>query len=312
MKKCPACAEDIQDEAKKCKHCGELIVVDDLQENKSTEETKEETPEEKINDKVTKKKMPVWMIITTIVFPLLALITLKKGYSPQARILSLGWLLLIVGGSILQTMTDPVAIEERRLASETRQQEKISTEKTAAQIAALPKGYDRGPSQQRFMAKLIAETKSSYTSDDNDAKKKRAWINASLKLCSSQAFNAFGKKTDWIGYVDTVRMDDDGTVRFEVDIDNSDNEAQDSKLDKRFHDYVMDLKASESFLDKGDMVKFSGFFKKGDMSENECIRGGLTRGPDLTSEGFEFKFTKIEKILRLEKDKPWYSKLKLF
>jgi len=40
MKKCPFCAEEIQDEAVKCKHCGEFLIDAELKRMKRNGDTK--------------------------------------------------------------------------------------------------------------------------------------------------------------------------------------------------------------------------------------------------------------------------------
>ena len=264
------------------------------------------------DDKTTGSKMTWYMGIGIFLFSPLALITLKKGYSTLSRVISLGYLIFFVG-IITISMTDPEQIEARRVKSEIRQiedEKRQKVEKKERQIedekrekeSAQPKGYGLGPPQQRFMTKLIDETKSQYTDDSNPAKKKRVWIKASKKLCSSEEFsdrhgNPFSQKVDWVGYVDQILGRDDGSVLFQVDIDKHGNEVQDGKLDDKLIDIVLDLKAP-GFFGKGEFVKFSGYFEKGDMKENECLKGGLDSNPELMNEGFNFKFTKIEKIVQ--------------
>ncbi len=66
---------------------------------------------------------------------------------------------------------------------------------------------------------------------------------------------------------------------------------------KHLENAVLDLNEG-GFFEKGDVVRFSSNFHRGDLSENECLDGGLDSNPELYHEGFDFKFTKIEKIVQ--------------
>jgi hypothetical protein len=138
--------------------------------------------------------------------------------------------------------------------------------------------FGLGSEQQQYMRKLINNTIASIPDDANPAREKQTWIDASKAICNSNEFNAFGLKTNWFGYVDDVYMTDDGEIKFDW-------------IDKRFYDVVLDLK-------EGDIVRFSGYFQKGDVSENECLAtiNFLNNNPELYDEAYDFTFTNIEKI----------------
>ncbi|MEI8096147.1 MAG: zinc ribbon domain-containing protein [Spirochaetales bacterium] len=55
MKKCPACAEEIQDEATKCKHCGEVL-------DKVLNETAASLIEDSSTDYGLKKPLSIWNV----------------------------------------------------------------------------------------------------------------------------------------------------------------------------------------------------------------------------------------------------------
>ena len=142
--------------------------------------------------------------------------------------------------------------------------------------------------QQKFMVDLIAKTIKKNNSAVNSASKTRAWIKASNALCESVTFDAFGLKKKWSGRVSTINMDDDGSVNIRIDIGNG-NSVQQYNIKNSLIDTVLDIPTKS-------MVQFSGYFVKGNMSENECLDGGLTASPDMLKEDFKFQFTEIESV----------------
>ena len=129
--------------------------------------------------------------------------------------------------------------------------------------------------------------------DANTVKNKRIWIDASKELCLTNEFHATGPKSEWLGHVSNVRMRDNGSLVLAVDTKNG-NKVRDLDVDKRLVSLVEDLKAGFLFT-KGESVRFSGKFSKGDTDENECLDAGLDSNPELDGETFSFTFTKIER-----------------
>ena len=67
-------------------------------------------------------------------------------------------------------------------------------------------------------------------------------------------------------------MEDDGDVFLEISIGNT-NSVRDFTLEESLIDTVLDMRI-------GSKVKFSGYFKKGNISEYECLRAGSLSSPD--------------------------------
>ena len=146
--------------------------------------------------------------------------------------------------------------------------------------------WTHGPETQLFMQKSIADTMALIPEDATDIQEKKIWIDASKKFCSSMKLSA----KDWLGEVDQVIMSDDGSVSLDVQIDSTDNEVQDSKISKKFEDMALALK-------KGDLVIFSGTFKKGKRDQNQCLETtDFDSKPEFSNQGLVFNFSALAEV----------------
>ena len=78
------------------------------------------------------------------------------------------------------------------------------------------------------------------------------------------------------------------------------NKIWDLNLPKYFETILLELK-------KDDLVRVSGTFSEGDISEGECLHPELDSNPELYDENFMFEFTEIEHIPILVEDDYWIN-----
>jgi hypothetical protein len=87
MKKCPFCAEEIQDEAVKCKHCGEFLIDAELKRMRSTGDAK------------WYHRTPTLIVSLLLIGPFaLPLIWFNPKYSMTSKII---WTIVVIGFTLL-------------------------------------------------------------------------------------------------------------------------------------------------------------------------------------------------------------------
>ena len=161
------------------------------------------------------------------------------------------------------------------------------------------------PPQQLYLIDLGKRTNSKIKDGDNVAKVKRLWIEASNELCDAEDFDPYGLKSDFIGNVVNIFAHDDGTTGIKIKLSGSVSYwVKQWIVNKSLNNTIEELDDGGTFSDVlgmgslslGTVVKFSGYFKKGNMEQNECLDAGLDSNPEFVGETFTFNFTKIEKI----------------
>ena len=228
--------------------------------------------------------------IGIMLIPILAvLLFIRPGYSNKAKWISGVYLFLITIGIINYQPTSQVAYNTNNTSTSAV---KLQNNKTSVD--------DIIPPQQIYLSDITKRTKAKIKTGDNDAKVKLIWIKASKELCESKIFDAYGIKSNFIGYVVNVIAHDDGNIGIKIMLEDHDKLEElyhvfDGKITSELHDIVFDLKEG-GIVSRGDKVKFSGYFQKGKISQNECLDAGLDANPEFEGETFNFKLTKIEKI----------------
>ncbi len=195
----------------------------------------------------------------------------------------------------LQQSNEPQEITNKSIDDKINKQESFKVSNNVNSV-----GYNDAPADQKFMNNLIYSTKQKMSKNINSAKEKYMWIQASKELCSSTEFDAFAPKKNWVGHVKSVIANDSGEIQIEININDFGNKIWDTNLNSKLIKKALNFKEAGLFnynLEESTFVKFSGSFKRGKMSENECLDASVFNAePDLDNQTFFFTIYEIEEL----------------
>jgi hypothetical protein len=141
--------------------------------------------------------------------------------------------------------------------------------------------------QQRF-TEFVNSHQIEAEKQKSDAQKKYVWIQANKKLCAGILVLP-NENLNWVGKIMRISARDNGDIGLTVRISHGIDVTQSIRSSE--------MKKIALPLIEGEFVRFSGFFSRGDMSQNECIATtGMFSAPEILRETYKFKFTKIEKL----------------
>ena len=205
--------------------------------------------------------------------------------------------------------------EKVNIKSNTFKRKNIITDKsTEAYWRQLEGLYGR---QQRYLHSIAYDALRKVNKASNDAGIKYIWIKANNTICDSSEFDAFGYKENWVGTIYGIESDDQGNLTFQITITaplHANNNTSDGGLTELFKNALKDVFTNNSVrirvrelqtnlvnkvitLEKSDIVRFSGYFVKGNRKQNECFKSASywAEGPDLINTSLLFNITDIEK-----------------
>lgn len=279
--KCATCGHSIADNAVACPSCGAP---------NSPQAINPKGPAVSKPAAHPTKKVGFLLGLAIFVIPFIfAPITLFKGYSTTARVVSFGWFFLIIGLIFLGGGTENrgAAVLSTPTPVAARPAEAANTEPPKKTAPALPPG-------QQALVTAVQHARQQYRAGGNDLAKGAARPARAAEICRTIGSP---NVSNWIGKLTDLSTNGDGNGVIEIDIGDSVslrtwNNALSDIQDATLISPSSPVFAAAMKLKKGQMVRFSGSFAR---SDTDCFEeSSLTLAGSISEPAFIFRFSALQ------------------